>query len=242
MGPFARVTGLVATIALVPVLALAQQAAPTDSAGPTATPPADGSAPPANASPEAKPVRPATGYSYGTAATPPADRAHARTARGNPAATDAIMAGFETLADGSTRLFVDLSKPAPYDTKVDSKADAKDDAKAVRSTLTYVLRGARVDRRNNENPLVTVHFNTPVNSARLVPHGRDLWLVVDLRVNVQPTATMDAAKDGTARFRIDFPKGNYLPASQPPWTAPAPSPSSPETRPPAVASTGKVSR
>jgi len=224
---------MVATIALVPALAVAQQAAPADGAGSTASPPADGSAPRPNASAEEKPVRPATGYSYGAPATSRADRPHARAQRSNPAATDALMAGFETLTDGSTRLFVDLSKPAPYDTKADTKAG--------RSTLTYVLRDARVERRNNENPLVTVHFNTPVNSARLVPHGRDVWLVVDLRADVQPTATMDATKDGSARLRIDFPKGDYLPASQPPWTAPA-SPSSAEAPPPAVASTGRVSR
>jgi hypothetical protein len=109
------------------------------------------------------------------------------------------MAGFETLVDGSTRLFVDLSKPVAYDTK------------AAPTTIIYVLKGARVERRNNQNPLVTVHFNTPVSSARLVPHRRDVWLVVDLRARAQPTATMDSTKDGAATLRIAFPKGDYLP-------------------------------
>jgi hypothetical protein len=118
------------------------------------------------------------------------------------------MAGFETLGDGSTRLFVELTKPVTYDTK------------AGRAAITYVLKGVRVDRRNNQNPLVTVHFNTPVASARLVPHGRDLWFVVDLRANVQPTVAMDASKDGTTLLRVAFPKGEYLPA--PPAAASAP--------------------
>ena len=115
------------------------------------------------------------------------------------------MPGFETLADGSSRLFVELSKPVTYETK------------AVRGTITYVLKGTRIAKRNNENPLVTVHFNTPVTSARLVPHGRDLYFVVDLRANVQPTVTVDAGKDGGSMMRIEFPKGNYLPtpAAQP---------------------------
>jgi hypothetical protein len=124
-----------------------------------------------------------------------------------------VTSGFETLADGSTRLFVELSKPVAYETKT------------ARGSVTYVLKGARVARRNNYNPLVTVHFNTPVTSARLVAHGHDLWFVVDLRVQVAPTVAMDAAKDGSAMMRIELPKGQYLPAGS---IAPPSSPQGPE--------------
>ena len=133
-------------------------------------------------------------------ARPPAVGARATKARTH--APDATMSGFETLSDGSTRVFVELSDRVPYDTKVG------------RGTITYVLKGARVDRRNNFNPLVTVHFNTPVASARLVRHGSDVWFVVTLRENVPATVThvtMDALKDGTCSLRVDFPKGEYLP-------------------------------
>ena len=108
------------------------------------------------------------------------------------------MPGFELMPDGSTRLFVELSKPAAFDTKL------------ARGSVTYVLKEARVDRRNNQNPLVTVHFNTPVTSARLVPHGRDLWFVVGLRANVAGSAVMDSTKEGAATLRVTFPKGDYL--------------------------------
>jgi hypothetical protein len=118
------------------------------------------------------------------------------------AAAGAVMPGFETLADGSTRLFVELSKPVTFETK------------AARGTVTYVLKGTRVLRRNNTNPLVTLHFNTPVTSAKLVPHGADLWFVLDLRADVQPTVTMDAAKDGSAVMHIELPKGAYLPPEE----------------------------
>ncbi len=60
---------------------------------------------------------------------------------------------------------------------------------------------------------MTVHFNTPVTTARLVPHGHDLWFVVELRADVQPTVSMDAGKDGSAVMRIELPKGAYLPGS-----------------------------
>jgi len=39
------------------------------------------------------------------------------------------MPGFETLDDGSTRLFVDLSETVPYETKT------------AKGSTTYVLRG-----------------------------------------------------------------------------------------------------
>lgn len=117
------------------------------------------------------------------------------------------MPGFETLADGSTRLFVELSQPVKYE------------AKPAATVFTCVLKGAHVDRRNNYNPLVTVHFNTPVTTARLVPHGADLWLVASLRAKVEPAVTMDATKDGGAMLRVEFPKGDYV--RNPPPAAPA---------------------
>jgi len=139
-----------------------------------------------------------------------------------------VVPGFETLADGSSRVFVQLPKPATYS------------AKAAKGSITYVLKGVRVDRRNDLNALVTVHFNTPVTSARLVPHGGDLWFVVDLRANIQPSVTMDATKDGGAMLRVEFPKGDYVsggPAAPAP-AAPAPADSAtpaPATSAPAPA-------
>jgi hypothetical protein len=131
--------------------------------------------------------------------------------------------GFETLADGSSRLFVELTKPVAYETK------------AAQGTVTYVLKGARVSRRNNTNALVTVHFNTPVTRAQLVPHGHDLWFVVELRASVQPAVSMDAGKEGGAVMHIELPKGQYLPseASPPPVSSAAPPTDAPKPAPPA---------
>ena len=206
----ARVAAIVALVGLVPALAFAQ------GAGPQAPqpPPADTSAPASTGS--AKPVVPATGYGWSTT---PAKRGHgrarlqpmsAKAAQGSPNGT--VIPGFETLADGSSRVFVQLPKQVMYA------------GKAAKGSLTYVLKGVRIDRRNNLNSLVTVHFNTPVSSARLVPHGGDLWLVIEMRANVQPTVAMDATKDGGAMLRVEFPKGDYLgaaPALEPIAAAPA---------------------
>ncbi len=161
--------------------------------------------------------------------SPPAPRA----ARAGNGAAEARSPGFETLGDGSTRLTVELSQPVTYD------------AKTAPNRLTYVLKGAHIARRNDANPLVTLHFNTPVVSARLVPRGRDLLFALELRAATTPTVTTDTAKDGGIVLRIEFPKGDYLPASDAseaptpevpdddavPSTAPAAAPSHPASPP-----------
>jgi hypothetical protein len=150
----------------------------------------------------AKPVtgdpRPGPAEASAPAPEEPADPPAARSA--HAAAAGSAFAGFETLDDGSTRVFVELQHLVVFEIK------------PAHGALTVVLKGVRVDRRNNTNPLVTVHFNTPVTTARLVPHGRDLWLVTTLRTDVQPTVTM-VASDGGAVLRVDFAKGDYLTAA-----------------------------
>jgi hypothetical protein len=116
----------------------------------------------------------------------------------------AIVPGFETLDDGSTRLFVDLSAPVSFETK------------SAKGSITYILRGTQVGRRNNSNPLVTTFFNTPVTKAQLVSHGHDLWFVVALRASVEPTVSVDPKEEGGTTLSIHFPKGDYLPATPPP--------------------------
>jgi hypothetical protein len=202
-----RAAAIVALLDVAPAVAVAQTsagaapgtAAPESipSAAPSSTAttgaPAEGSAP----------VVPATGYGWSDPKKPGTGASTVRASHHVKSdGPEATLPGFETLGDGSSRLFVELSKPVQYETK-----------KAGNGTITYVLKRAHVTRRNNYNPLVTVHFNTPVANARLVPHGRDLWFVVSLRSPVQPTVALDSTKDGGSMLRIEFPKGNYLPAT-----------------------------
>ena len=191
-------------VALLPAGAEAQ--APSASAGdaPGAPPPAAAASVEATGTDSAspRPVVPATGYGW-SSPTPEARPARLRP-RPKGGVSGAVMPGFETEADGSTRLFVELSKPVNYETK------------KARGSVTYVLKGAYVERTNNLNALETVHFNTPVLRARLVAHGADLWFVVELRADVPPDATMDTRKDGTAVLHLDFPKGDYVKSSPAP--------------------------
>ena len=91
-------------------------------------------------------------------------------------------------------------------------------------SVTYVLKGAHLRVHNDTNALVTVHFNTPVFRARLVPSGSDLLFVLELRSAATPTFKVAENAGKTSTLQIDFPKGDFLvgdgserlPAEQPP--------------------------
>jgi hypothetical protein len=198
---------LVSLFALGPAVAFAQSAPSAPGPAPAAQP-ADPA--PADTSTSALPALTGSlgGYSWGGPPKATSGRHWVHRAAG----PEAALPGFEELADGASRLFVELTKTVSVDEK------------KARGTLTYVLKGAHVRLHNNTNALVTVHFNTPVTRARLVPNGANTLFVVDLRADVAPTWKMIPAKQGMAVLQIDFPGGNYLGGPAPtPVAAPAPS-------------------
>jgi hypothetical protein len=119
--------------------------------------------------------------------------------RAQAAAPIATYPGFRILPDGRTQVFVDLSRSATVQER------------RVGPTLTYVLRGARIMARNNTNPLITTHFSTPVDRARLVRAGDDLDFVVDLRTDAGAIYEVVASEEGGARLEVTFPSGQYPP-------------------------------
>ncbi|MGH7280240.1 MAG: hypothetical protein ACRELY_01850 [Polyangiaceae bacterium] len=218
-----RVSWLLATVAIAPFaahVAFAQDvgkpadttapattatapSAPTaESAGGASTDSTTTTAPTASAAPTSTSA-PTMGYAYGDgshhAKDGSAPRAHARARLRHVAGPIATLPGFLLLPEGGSRLFVELTQ------------NVRVEEKPMAGGITYVLKGAHVVKRNNENALVTVHFNTPVTRARLIPRGGDLHFVVELRQNVKPTWKLVPAKDGAAVLQIDFPGGNFLP-------------------------------
>jgi hypothetical protein len=109
----------------------------------------------------------------------------------------ATFPGFEQLPDGGSRLFVQLSQNVPVEERRGT------------GQITYVLKGAHVRVHNDTNALVTVHFNTPVSTARLLPSGNDTLLVVNLRATSTPTFKMQDNQDKTSTLMIDFAKGDF---------------------------------
>jgi hypothetical protein len=156
---------------------------------------------------------PATGYGWSSPKKTVSAGKPVRSFRGGPGAA-AVLPGFDTYGDGSSRLFVELTRNVAVEER------------RAPGVLTYVMKGTHVNLSNNLHSLVTVHFNTPVVRARLVPKGGDLLFVVDLRAAVQPTWKVESAKDGGAVLHIDFPAGNYLTGGA---AGPAPEPEAPAT-------------
>ena len=183
------------------------------SAAPVAT-----DAPSSSAAPSATtPPRPMAGYSYSDPKPAkgqqgqqqqqqPTPKVTPRVAKGPIAKASgpiATLPGFELLGDGGSRVFVQLTQSVPVEER------------AAKGAVTYVLKGAHVAVHNNTNPLVTVHFDTPVSKAQLRPSGGDLLLVIDLRAPSTPSWKLNAAKDGTAILQIDFPKVSAPPPAKP---------------------------
>jgi hypothetical protein len=209
MGLFARGLGclaLVLVVPFVPLVASAQGAGPAEGtpAAPVPPPPGGGGAPaPAPAERGAGPAddTPKSTGSVGgvTFSDKPVRRAKSARAAPHRAGPRATFPGFEQLADGASRFFVHISQSVPVEER------------RAAGSVTYVLRGAHLRVHNDAHALVTVHFNTPVFRARLVPQGNDLLFVLDMRSASTPTFKMQEGQDKSATLQIDFPKGEFLP-------------------------------
>jgi len=131
--------------------------------------------------------------------------------------------GFDEQSDGTSRLYVKLSKAVAVETVVSGKH------------LEYFLPGTTIPIRNNKNPLITRHFGVQVVSAQLVPEGATkekrktkkrtkaagapqplgVRLVVETREPVKPRHRMVKNQDGSATLVVDFPKPSKPPPPEP---------------------------
>jgi len=105
--------------------------------------------------------------------------------------------GFIMLPDGSSRVFLQTTRPVEY----------KRSASKHKTTLT--LRDADVFLKNNRNPLVTIHFNTPVRRAYLKPHKGAVDFVLEMKVAATASITQFGDQDGYHYLFVDFPAGSY---------------------------------
>ena len=110
--------------------------------------------------------------------------------------------GFRMTEDGGSEVLVEFSKGVGAPTRFDAAG-----------SVTFVFKGAIVLKHNNQNPLITLHFNTPVASARLIPKKGEVHLVIDLRAGVTaaPANGMRPGSDpGSLQFFAKFPSGTYV--------------------------------
>ncbi|MBW2277293.1 MAG: hypothetical protein JRF63_07365 [Deltaproteobacteria bacterium] len=105
--------------------------------------------------------------------------------------------GFIMLPDGSSRVFLQTTKPLEY-----KRADKK-------NRVTLKLKGAEVFLKNNRNPLVTIHFNTPVRRGYLTSRGGAVEFVLEMKVSATASIAQFADQDGYHYLFVDFPAGQY---------------------------------
>ena len=148
----------------------------------------------------------------------------AEPSRGVPDGAAAVtFTGFDEQSDGTSRLYVKLSKAVAVETVVSGRH------------LEYFLPGTTIPIRNNKNPLITRHFGVQVVSAQLVPEGATkekrktkkrakaknapqalgVRLVVETREPVKPRHRMVKNQDGSAILIVDFPKPSKPPPPEP---------------------------
>lgn len=121
-----------------------------------------------------------------------------------------VEPGFEVLDSGGSRFYVELGQAVPVE------------ARKAKGSVTFVLKGAHNAFRNNENPLVTEHFNTPVRRARLKRSGRDVLFVMEMRQDAAETHRVVTNEEGHAVLQVDFGAGSFVKG------AAAPVPASPD--------------
>ena len=177
-------------------------------------------------------------------AQPPRGAAHG--AKSNAGDSDGSAAvtftGFDEASDGTSRLYVKLSRPVAVETTSSG------------THLEYLLPGATIPISNNKNPLITRHFGVQIVSAQLVIPGatkekgrtkrrtkakeppqaeaQGVRLVVETREPVKPRHRMVKNQDGTAILIVDFPKPSKPPPPEPDASGlPRPAPKASEVAP-----------
>jgi hypothetical protein len=108
----------------------------------------------------------------------------------DPNAPIATFPGFRMLGDGSSQVWVQVTR------KVNVTATA----------TSFVLVGAQVNVRNNTNALVTEFFDTPLARAKLKPDPAGAQLVLELRESVAAKHRIVDGPGGSMMLYIDLPK------------------------------------
>jgi hypothetical protein len=125
--------------------------------------------------------------------------------------------GFQMLSEGGgSRVFVQLLKGSKVDAI--SRPVRIDQApfKTEPGALVYMFPRSMVLLRNNYNPLITKYFNTPVSKAEMKRRKKRVYLVIEMKTEVQPVREKFVKyKDDFYFFFVEFEHGNYLETQSP---------------------------
>ena len=112
----------------------------------------------------------------------------------NPNLAQAKGPEFALLLDGTSRITVQLSRKVEFN------------ARATRRRYVVELPNVQVAVGNDMNPLITTHFATPLQDARLIAEKKGARLVIDLRETVTPQVAMKDVTGGTSVLEVVLPK------------------------------------
>jgi hypothetical protein len=137
-----------------------------------------------------------------TGVAPGGDQPPALPAKPGEGRTAITWPGFQMRPDGTSRFFIQSTKPLVVNTD-------------VRATKIVVdLARADIVGDNTRLPLETRFFNTPVTRATVVRTDKSTQLVLELRAPAQPQITSEQAKSGFYFLYLDFPAGQFLPTAE----------------------------
>lgn len=111
--------------------------------------------------------------------------------------------GFVLREDGGSRLFVQTTQPLQYSVSDNGL------------TVTLSLKKTKVYLSNNQNPLVTSYFNTPLKRAYFKKGKKETLLVLELKVKATPNISSITDNDGYHYMFVDFSPGDYPVDSDP---------------------------
>ncbi len=105
-----------------------------------------------------------------------------------PSKPTATWVGFRKTGPKSALVYVHLTESVEV-------SSVKDGNKYV-----FTLKGTRVHVKNNKNPLIAKHFDSVVESARLIPRGDDLQLVIELKRNAKESHRINQESPGAVLY------------------------------------------
>ncbi len=112
----------------------------------------------------------------------------------NPNLSQAKGPEFALLPDGTSRVTVQLSRKVEFN------------GHATRRRYVVELPNVQVAVGNDMNPLITTHFATPLEDARLIAEKKGARLVIELRETVTPQVSMKDVTGGASVLEVVLPK------------------------------------
>jgi hypothetical protein len=104
-------------------------------------------------------------------------------------------------ADGSSVVTLLISRSTEL---IQRRSLAKE--KSLPRVAVFQLKQVQIGVHNNTNPLITEHFQTPLRRVVLRRAGKDAWLRLEFREDVQVTHSVKAGPGGAILVEIVVPK------------------------------------